>query len=281
MNPIQNAKLCLWDDSVLYLGDSFDPEMHSHNAVQCCIALEGCLLLRSMEPHQNWQKCKAAVIGANVKHCVRNPDGPVALLYIEKASNNFRAIVDYHCNDSQCDIRARPLLLHQAPPVEQIQQFLSAMETDLYSESAATLRQLCLDFFHGELMGEVLLSPYISTVLKILHAEPAVNRLGRDLAALAGISESRLQHLFKAQMGIPIRRYVLWMRLRNVIKKSMSGASLTEAAHDSGFSDSAHFTRTFKAMFGIPPSLIAGQQNSVIPLLCNRSLGRETAESFK
>lgn len=33
-----------------------------------------------------------------------------------------------------------------------------------------------------------------------------------------------------------------------------SGSSLTEAAHAAGFADSAHFSRTFRRMFGVAPA---------------------------
>ena len=36
----------------------------------------------------------------------------------------------------------------------------------------------------------------------------------------------------------------------------MRGANLTEAAHLAGFADSAHLSRTFRAMFGVAPSLL-------------------------
>ena len=35
-----------------------------------------------------------------------------------------------------------------------------------------------------------------------------------------------------------------------------TGDSLTAAAHDAGFADSAHFSRTFLRMFGIPASVL-------------------------
>ena len=55
-------------------------------------------------------------------------------------------------------------------------------------------------------------------------------------------------------MGIPLRRYLLWLRLIEGIKVALKGISLTAVAHEVGFSDSAHFSRSFKEMFGLTPS---------------------------
>jgi AraC-like DNA-binding protein len=33
-----------------------------------------------------------------------------------------------------------------------------------------------------------------------------------------------------------------------------AGGSLTDAAHEAGFADSAHLSRTFRRMFGVAPS---------------------------
>lgn len=79
------------------------------------------------------------------------------------------------------------------------------------------------------------------------------------LAMLAGTlhrSPSRLAHRFREATGVPLRRYVLWCRLRAAVEAAMRGKSLTEAAHRSGFADSAHLSRTFRAMFGVAPSFL-------------------------
>ncbi|MCP4417164.1 MAG: AraC family transcriptional regulator, partial [Chloroflexi bacterium] len=65
------------------------------------------------------------------------------------------------------------------------------------------------------------------------------------------LSESRLAHLFKAQMHISIRRYLLWLRLMDAIENIMTGKPFTAAAHEAGFADSAHLSRTFRRMFGL------------------------------
>jgi AraC-like DNA-binding protein len=36
----------------------------------------------------------------------------------------------------------------------------------------------------------------------------------------------------------------------------MDGRSRTEAAHETGFADSAHLSRTFRQMFGISPAML-------------------------
>lgn len=80
---------------------------------------------------------------------------------------------------------------------------------------------------------------------------------GTKLAAIVGISASRLTHLFSQQVGIPLRRYVLWSRLQLAITRVQAGDDLTGAAHGAGFADSAHLTRTTREMFGLPPSVLS------------------------
>lgn len=73
-------------------------------------------------------------------------------------------------------------------------------------------------------------------------------------ATVLGVSVSRFTHLFSESIGMPFRTYVLWLRLQAAFDALAAGRSLTQAAHDAGFSDAAHLSRTFRRMFGIAPS---------------------------
>jgi AraC-like DNA-binding protein len=73
-----------------------------------------------------------------------------------------------------------------------------------------------------------------------------------DVADHCNLSSSRFLHLFKEQTGITYRRAQLWNKLMKGITQ-FGKMSLTEIAHYSGFSDSAHFSRTFKENFGFSP----------------------------
>lgn len=72
-----------------------------------------------------------------------------------------------------------------------------------------------------------------------------------DAAREAGLSLGRFRHLFAEEVGMPFQRHVLWRRMRVAFEALGRRATATEAAHAAGFSDSAHFARTIKAMFGV------------------------------
>ena len=71
------------------------------------------------------------------------------------------------------------------------------------------------------------------------------------VAGAAHLSLSQLERLFSAQLGLPVRRLVLWRRLRLAIRFILLGSTLTEAAHGAGFADAAHFSRTMRSLFGV------------------------------
>ncbi|TRZ42246.1 AraC family transcriptional regulator [Robertkochia solimangrovi] len=76
-----------------------------------------------------------------------------------------------------------------------------------------------------------------------------------EIAAHCNLSVGRFLHLFKDETGITYRRAQLWLRILKGIP--LTGKyTLTEIAHLTGFSDSAHFSRTFRENFGFSPKEI-------------------------
>lgn len=84
----------------------------------------------------------------------------------------------------------------------------------------------------------------------------APSRTTASLAHTVGLSESRLRHLALEQLGVPLVRVRWWLQMRLVARALTRGFTLTNAAHEAGFSDAAHFTRTFRRMFGFAPSTL-------------------------
>jgi AraC-like DNA-binding protein len=76
------------------------------------------------------------------------------------------------------------------------------------------------------------------------------------IASAVHLSPDRFRHLFVAETGVTFRAYLLWLRLERSLTAYISGESLTDAAFIGGFADSAHFSRTFRRMFGIAPASV-------------------------
>lgn len=72
-----------------------------------------------------------------------------------------------------------------------------------------------------------------------------------EVADSLHLSEGRFLHLFSEQMGIAWRPFLLWHRMTCAINALSKGNTVTEAAHQAGFSDSAHLSRTFRNLFGM------------------------------
>jgi len=77
-----------------------------------------------------------------------------------------------------------------------------------------------------------------------------------QLSEASFLSESRLSHLFKEQIGISIHQCILWKKILVAVVKAREGYSLTACAHYAGFSDSAHFCKVYARMFGINPFFV-------------------------
>src|SRR5258705_11053188 len=109
----------------------------------------------------------------------------------------------------------------------------------------------------GELLGIGMRADTdvrIVAALRQMRDEPHRSHSLTELGACAGLSASRFLHLFKAETGVPLRRYRLWNRMGAAVGAFHNGMSLTEAGHAAGFASSAHFSAAFRDMFGMMPS---------------------------
>jgi AraC-like DNA-binding protein len=75
-----------------------------------------------------------------------------------------------------------------------------------------------------------------------------------ELEAVTGLSRYELARQFRAMCGTSPYRYVLMRRLDFARKLLVQSRSLVEVALEAGFADQAHFSRMFKAAFGITPT---------------------------
>lgn len=96
----------------------------------------------------------------------------------------------------------------------------------------------------------------ISTIFQYAKNHHQKNLNSKVLAKQVHLSESRFRHLFKKEVGISISKYLQWLRLREVGALIINGKDLSRASGYADFYDAPHFSRTFKEMFGIPPSKV-------------------------
>lgn len=77
----------------------------------------------------------------------------------------------------------------------------------------------------------------------------------QELAELVELSQSYFSHAFKASTGMPPHQWQMNARIRRVQELLLKGdVPLTEIAAETGFSDQAHFTRTFRRLVGETPA---------------------------
>jgi len=76
-----------------------------------------------------------------------------------------------------------------------------------------------------------------------------------DLVRISGVSERQLDRLFVSQLGISLSGYYLRQRLgRAKSLVSQTAMPITEIAMACGFKSTSTFSKSYRSMFGTPPS---------------------------
>jgi AraC-like DNA-binding protein len=101
-----------------------------------------------------------------------------------------------------------------------------------------------------------LRDPFIGKALAQMHRRPAHDWTLEELAREIGLSRSVLAERFAAMVGMPPMQYL--GRWRMQIASGLlaeGGANVATIANEIGYDSEASFSRAFKKMVGVPPSV--------------------------
>jgi AraC-like DNA-binding protein len=246
---ITGGRICFWQGGSLWMGHGWGrSDWHAHHAHQIAVLLDGSCLFRA-GVDDDWTPFAGAIIASHSEHQFEF-EGAIAHLFVEPETPQGRALARYTAAGG-----------------------ISALPPAQCAQMAAMLRRAHAAGEAGEAMvgtGRAALSVLTDPVparaavdQRVIKAIEYVGMRVRepvalaDAACAAALSPGRFRHLFVQETGTPFRAYLLWLRLNVAIEAAMAGATWTSAAHEAGFADSAHLTRTFKRMFGINPADLA------------------------
>lgn len=231
------GRMVLGPGQLLFVGPAGAAARHAHHAVQLVWGLERELAL---EVERGAVRRRATVVAPNVRHAFDAGGGRVVLLLLDRLGNRGRALQALPTGSELAD----ELKELEPPDLGDTPEELAAWMTGLLAR---------LGIAPGRSPG--LSGPTRRALRAIGRGLGGVPRLA-EAAAAAKLSPGRLSHLFSEEVGLPFRRYVLWARVQRAAQEASHGRSLTECAVAAGFSDGAHFSRTFRAHFGLPPSVV-------------------------
>jgi AraC family transcriptional regulator len=243
------GRIVFWEGASLWVlgtrpGEGPYPKtaFHSHHAIQVTLSLRGTFTL---ETRDRQVVGGAAAVAQDTEHAFE-AEGVVAHLFIDPEGRLGRTL--------------------------QRALFSSGSLVPILSSQLGGLPARLLTDFEGPdctdssliALGRTLLAQLASESERDERPEARVRTMSAwaaarldkpvslaDAAAQVGLSSGRARHLFVESTGLPFRTYLLWLRLTKAVELFSRGASLTDAAHAAGFSDSSHLSRTFRRMFGI------------------------------
>lgn len=244
-------KLYIWNGEMLFLG-TFSVPHRAHRVVQekLIVCLEG--KLSFYRPDGEHVVARSCLLQTGVyldTTQVNVGKAVVAVYYLQPFSQNYPALASvmqqafdgvYFGHPLEEPLIERLLSLRDGKPMSPKETYLALqgllVPPDL---DGITFRE----FDHRVL-----------SVVEMIRSTIGENHTLSDLAASVHLSDSRLEKLFKDQIGLPVTQYRLRYRVFISAILLAFGYSVTEAALIAGFSSAAHFSRYFSAINGVPPS---------------------------
>ncbi|MEO6004496.1 MAG: helix-turn-helix domain-containing protein [Opitutus sp.] len=236
----------VWDGGFLAVGRATGiVPPHSHHAIQIVIALEGEIAVRGAD--EVWRTGRGVIIGPDIEHSYDARDAFAAMLFVDPESTEGIWL--------RSSLRDDITLVPESRVLACTVELTRFRDHPMESMEVGALIRHCVQSLSAGAPPARRLDPRVTRVLQQIQRSNDLRVSLESAATAAFLSPSRFAHLFKQQLGLPFRRYLLWRKVTRAMLVIGREGTATAAAHAADFADAAHLTRTFCQMFGIPPSV--------------------------
>ena len=239
----------MWPGGSVWIGrGAGQTTPHAHHAIQVTLCLEeGQSVLFRSASEPEWRPYRAAIITPHRPHAFDGCGRAVAHVFIEPETDLGRVLAANLCGSDvdalECDATGSARGLVAA--------WRATDDDGIIDAGRGFVSSLA-----GALPARDASSPKIAKAIAFLARNLPASVSLTKVADAVGVSPSRLRHLFVAETGTTYRGYVLWLRINRAVGIAMAGKTWTDAAHEAGFTDSAHLSRTFRRVFGVSPAMV-------------------------
>ncbi|MBN8577890.1 MAG: helix-turn-helix transcriptional regulator [Cytophagales bacterium] len=225
----------IFDDHATFISPAIRTDKHKHHALEVIVCGGGSIHIE--DAFGNTLTSQAVLVLPDQLHQTITT-GAASFIFIEPESDLATKILS---------------TFYPTQTVQSIEGRISEEERKVFMEGDVTSLAKTIKSIN-------LLDERVQKAVDFIRSHITTHEFSLEsLAEIACLSTSRFTHLFKDQVGIPLRPFILWCRMRVALTAVLSGMTLTQSAYEAGFSDTSHLSRTFMDMFGVNPSSVFKQ----------------------
>ena len=244
----------------MYLGSLPDVGKHRLAAAALIIGLQDNFRVINSKTGVS-ATCRTALIPPGCEHETCFDGKLVAVVFLEAESN------DYGVVKQLMDRSEQNCLLHIKNEEKVIEVVNEICTNKPDANNTLHILNSLLYVDDPDLLEPKPIDKRIREVMGVMRADPSLSHSLQSLAKRVHLSPTRFTHLFKEETGVPIRRYRQWQRFKLAVQLISEGNTMSHAASVTGFTDSAHFSRAFRSMFGLKPSVLFRKTNDITTII--------------
>jgi hypothetical protein len=190
---------------MLMIAPQKENELHHHGAIQITLAVDQPFSIRI--ENGDWRKTNAVVIDSNVPHQLKDLHGLQISFSVVPERNHGRHLQQYVLKGSQIQY------LDNLDISTYINKFQQCLDQQYSCPRAFRLSEEFIDHITGVRGYTSIIDDRIQQVINWIQQNLSKPISARKLAQSVYLSEDRFLHLFKEQLGLPLRQYILYQRI--------------------------------------------------------------------